>query len=145
MSSYCAARPTCVAALVVLALTVFGPVGCEGAARDGSEAGSPTAAEQSVGEKTAARRECRPDSPTDSIIANPAGITDKELVKRADNIFVGRVIGRVGRRSPAGNTSPLPETSFSVVVERNVSVKLSGTVTVRQAGGCDTRYGRSGS
>jgi hypothetical protein len=142
LSGFCAVRPIWMAVLVALAFTVFGLVGCEGAANDGSEAKSPTDPEQSAGEKTAARRECRPNGPTDSIIADPAGITDKELVKSADNIFVGRVIGKVDGGSPTENTSPLPETSFSVVVERNVRGTLSGTVTVRQAGGCDPRYGR---
>ena len=130
------------AALLVSGLVFFALLGCA-ANRGGADGES--SAEKEHRETTGdvpVRKECKPGGPTDSIIADPDGSMDKTLVRRADNIFVGRVIGRTGERGAARGGPPLPETSFAVEVERNVKNSLSGTVTVVQAGGCDPRYGR---
>lgn len=66
---------------------------------------------------------------------------DKKLVFGADNVFVGRVVQRVGSSEiapisgPAGPGSGIPQTQVSVEVQENVYGKLAGTVTVNQTGG----------
>jgi hypothetical protein len=98
--------------------------------------------EQTTGEKTSAQVDCRPGAPTDNIVSDPPYVNDKELVGFADNVFVGRVIKRVGYEPPSENTPSVPQTMFAVKVERNIKGSLSGTVVVAQDGGCDPRYGR---
>lgn len=130
------------AALLVSGLVFFALLGC--AANRGGADGESSAErkpEETTGNEPV-RRECEPGGPTDSIVADPDGGMDKTLVRRADNIFVGRVIEKTGERGAAKGGPPLPETYFAVEVERNVKNSLSGTVTVVQAGGCDPRYGR---
>jgi hypothetical protein len=63
------------------------------------------------------------------VVSDPEYISDEELVRLADNVFVGRVIKRVGYEPPSENTPPLPQTLFSVKVERNIKGSLSGTVS----------------
>jgi hypothetical protein len=64
----------------------------------------------------------------------------RRLVGFATNVFVGRVVGKIGSEGAAlsgpGNES-VPRTQFSVKVLENIEGKLSGTVTVSQTGGYD--------
>lgn len=93
-------------------------------------------------EQTTAQVDCRPGAPVDNVVSDPPSTDDEKLVAFADNVFVGRVIKRVGYEPPSENVPPLPQTLFSVRVEKNIKGSLSGTVVVAQVGGCDPRYGR---
>lgn len=126
-----------VALAVALAfgLVAAGLVGC-GQVPSGSDR------EQTTGERTSAQVDCRPGAPVDNVVSDPAYIDDEKLVDFADNVFVGRVIKRVGYEPPSENAPPLPQTLFAVKVEKNIKGSLSGTVVVVQDGGCDPRYGR---
>ncbi len=132
-----------VATLLALGLAFFALFGCGEAARnDADETSSVNLTRQeTTGAGEITKQECAPGESTGGVSAVPAGIVDKQLVRRADNIFVGRVIEKAEERSPAESGGPLPETAFAVKVERNVKGSLSGTVTVVQAGGCDPKYG----
>ena len=127
------------AAMLVSGLVFFALLGC--VANRGDEPSAGKKHQETTGDASV-RKECKPGGPTDSIIADPDGSVDKTLVRRADNIFVGRVIEKTDERGAAEGGPPLPETAFAVEVERNVKNSLSGIVTVVQAGGCDPRYGR---
>lgn len=62
----------------------------------------------------------------------------RKLAGRSDNIFVGTVVGNgVVDRDSRGGVYAL----FPVQVDENIKGNLTGTVTVRQAGGYDARYG----
>lgn len=87
-------------------------------------------------------KDCPPGAPTDNIIADPPRVSDEVLMDFADNVFVGRVVEKVGYVPPSEGVPPLPKTRFAVQVERNIKGSLSGTVVVVQEGGCDPRYGR---
>jgi hypothetical protein len=70
---------------------------------------------------------------------------EKKLVGWADNVFVGRVVGKVGAEgetfdAPKGAKLPeptpmIPKTQFAVEVEENIKGRLEGTVVVSQDGG----------
>ena len=66
---------------------------------------------------------------------------NRQLVGFADNVFVGRVMERVGSDSvknvgPAvEGAPPTPTTQFSVEVLQNIKGKLNDTVNVSQTGG----------
>ena len=98
--------------------------------------------ERTTAERTSAQVDCRPGAPVDNVVSDPPYIDDEKLVDFADNVFVGRVIERVGYEPPSENSPPLPQTLFAVKVEKNLKGSLSGTVVVAQDGGCDPRYGR---
>ena len=72
--------------------------------------------------------------------------TDEEqLVGFATNVFVGRVVEKVGAEGaplsgPGGEV--VPRTQFSVAVLRNIKGDLGGEVTVSQSGGYDKVEGR---
>jgi hypothetical protein len=70
---------------------------------------------------------------------------ERELVGFATNVFVGRVVGKVGAEGapvsgPQGDV--IPRTQFSVAVLNNIKGDLSGNVTVSQTGGYDKSVGR---
>ena len=65
-------------------------------------------------------------------MADPAGIPDEQLLRFADNVFVGRVIRQSGYEPPSKNFPPFPESLFAVEVEKSIKGSLSGTVTVVQ-------------
>jgi hypothetical protein len=110
-------------------------VGC-GQVPSGSDRG------QTTSERTSAQVDCRPGARVDNVVSDPPYIDDEKLVDFADNVFVGRVVKRVGYEPPSENAPPLPQTLFAVKVEKNIKGSLSGTVMVAQDGGCDPRYGR---
>jgi hypothetical protein len=110
-------------------------VGC-GQLPSGSDRG------QTTGERISRQAECRPGAPTDNVVSDPEYISDEDLLRFADNVFVGRVIEKVGYEPPSQNVPPLPQTLFAVKVEKNIKGSLSGTVVVAQDGGCDPRYDR---
>lgn len=71
---------------------------------------------------------------------------EKKLVGFADNVFVGRVVGKTGAKPfvasapdgtdpPTGDSTMIPRTQFAVQVLDNVKGDLKGTVTVSQEGG----------
>jgi hypothetical protein len=124
-----------IAVLLTVCLVAAGLVGCGQLATSSDR-------EQTSGEGTSPRADCRPGAPIDNVVSDPEYISDEELVRFADNVFVGRVIKRVGYEPPSENTPPLPQTLYSVKVEQNVKGSLSGTVVVVQDGGCDPRYDR---
>lgn len=72
--------------------------------------------------------------------------TDEEqLVGFATNVFVGRVVEKVGAEGaplsgPGGEV--VPRTQFSVAVLKNIKGDLGGEVTVSQTGGYDSVQGR---
>ena len=70
---------------------------------------------------------------------------ERQLVGFATNVFVGRVVGKVGAEG-ASLSGPgervMPRTQFSVAVLRNVKGDLGGKVTVSQTGGYDGSMGR---
>jgi hypothetical protein len=121
--------------LLTVWLVAAGLVGCGQLATSSDR-------EQTSGEGTSPRADCRPGAPIDNVVSDPEYISDEELVKFADNVFVGRVIKRVGYEPPSENTPPLPQTLYSVKVKENIKGSLSGTVVVVQDGGCDPRYDR---
>ena len=123
------------AAVITFGLIAASLVGC-GRAPSGSDP------EQTAGETTSSQVACRPGAPVDNVVSDPASIDDETLTAFADNVFVGRVIERVGHEPPSENAPPLPQTLFAVEVEQNIKGSLSGTVVVAQEGGCDPRYGR---
>ena len=130
------------AALLMLGLAAIGLIGLGQAGRNDAGDRSLVGSERTTGERTSSPQGCRPGAPVDNIVADPAGTDDRHLVRFADNVFVGRVVGRVGYRPPSESTSPLPQSLFAVKVEKNIKGSLSGTVVVVQEGGCDPRYGR---
>ncbi len=70
---------------------------------------------------------------------------ERQLVGFATNVFVGRVVGKVGAEGapvsgPQDNV--IPRTQFSVAVLNNVKGNLSGNVSVSQTGGYDKSVGR---
>jgi hypothetical protein len=69
-----------------------------------------------------------------------SGSDDSDLVGFADNVFVGRVEGRVGS-TKAESYGPMGRTQFSVEVLKNVKGKLEGAVTVSQQGTYDPERG----
>lgn len=89
--------------------------------------GEPT---MTYGTRNWAPKECK-----DWVIVEHAfsGSDDTDLVGFADNVFVGRVEGRVGTSGPSPG-SPWGNTRFSVGVLENVKGSLEGTVTVAQEG-----------
>ncbi len=131
---------TILALLLALGLA-WGLAGCAnmtqgGADREAQRQDSTTA------EPGSPARDCPPGAPTDSIVADPATVNDEKLVDFADNVFVGRVVEKVGYVPPDRGVPPLPQTEFAVEVQRNIKGSFSGTVVVVQKGGCDPRYGR---
>ncbi len=75
-------------------------------------------------------------------VAYPFDVKDERLlVGDADNVFVGRVVEKVGASGldsvgvPEQWDVPTPRTQFSVEVLNNVKGALQGTVTVSQDGG----------
>ena len=72
--------------------------------------------------------------------------TDEEqLVGFASNVFVGRVVGKVGAEgAPLSGPGDevVPRTQFSVAVLKNIKGDLRGEVTVSQTGGYDSVQGR---
>lgn len=128
------------AALVVL----LALAGCANMTQGGAQGeGTPSPErERTVTEGASPQEECPPGAPTDNIVADPASVSDKQLVDFADNVFVGRVVRKVGYEPPSEGMPPLPQTKFAVEVEENIKGSLSGTVVVVQEGGCDPRYGR---
>ena len=71
----------------------------------------------------------------------------RELVASADNVFVGRVVGRAGQASAptSARTVEIPQTQSAVRVVRNIKGDLRGTVTVNQYGGSvEAAGGRGG-
>ena len=72
--------------------------------------------------------------------------TDEEqLVGFATNVFVGRVVEKVGAEGaplsgPGGEV--VPRTQFSVAVLKDIKGDLGGEVTVSQTGGYDNAKGR---
>jgi hypothetical protein len=123
------------AVVLTLGLVAASLIGC-GQVRSGSDR------QHTSGEGTSAQVDCRPGAPVDNVVSDPPYIDDEKLVDFADNVFVGRVIERVGYEPPSENVPPLPQTLFAVRVEKNIKGSLSGTVVVAQVGGCDPRYGR---
>ena len=70
---------------------------------------------------------------------------ERQLVGFATNVFVGRVIGKVGAEgAPLSGPGErvMPRTQFSVAVLENVKGSLGGKVTVSQTGGYDESVGR---
>jgi hypothetical protein len=70
---------------------------------------------------------------------------ERQLVGFATNVFVGRVIGKVGAEgAPLSGPGDhvMPRTQFSVVVLRNIKGELDGKVRVSQSGGYDKSVGR---
>ena len=70
---------------------------------------------------------------------------ERQLVGFATNVFVGRVIGKVGAEGvPLSGPGDriMPRSQFSVAVLRNVKGDLGGKVTVSQTGGYDESVGR---
>nr|MDQ5818384.1 hypothetical protein [Actinomycetota bacterium] len=70
---------------------------------------------------------------------------ERQLVGSATNVFVGRVIGKVGAEgAPLSGPGErvVPRTQFSVVVLENIKGDLGGEVTVSQTGGYDKSVGR---
>ena len=70
---------------------------------------------------------------------------EKQLIGFATNVFVGRVVEKVGAEGaplsgPGGEV--LPRTQFSVTVLKNIKGDLGGRVTVSQTGGYDSAQGR---
>lgn len=63
---------------------------------------------------------------------------DRKLVGAADNVFVGKVIAQTGTKTNRLS----PQTQFSVEVLENIKGRLTGTVTVNQAGGYETIVGK---
>jgi hypothetical protein len=118
--------------------------GCANMAQRGGEGENRPSSDRqrTVSEESSPQEECPPDAPTDNIIADPASVSDRQLMEFADNVFVGRVVEKVGYEQPSQGMPPLPQTKFAVRVEENVKGSLSGTVVVVQEGGCDPRYGR---
>ncbi len=71
---------------------------------------------------------------------------EKQLVGFATNVFVGRVVEKVGAEGaplsgPGGEV--VPRTQFSVAVLENIKGDLGGKVTVSQTGGYDRPEGRT--
>jgi hypothetical protein len=70
---------------------------------------------------------------------------ERQLVGFATNVFVGRVIGKVGAEgAPLSGPGDqvLPRTQVSVAVLENIKGDLRGKVTVSQTGGYDKSVGR---
>lgn len=70
---------------------------------------------------------------------------ERQLVGFATNVFVGRVVGKVGAEgAPVSGPQDdvIPRTQFSVAVLNNIKGDLSGNVTVSQTGGYDKSVGR---
>ncbi len=70
---------------------------------------------------------------------------EKQLVGFATNVFVGRVVEKVGAEGaplsgPGGEV--VPRTQFSVAVLKNIKGDLGGGVTVSQTGGDESAEGR---
>lgn len=66
-------------------------------------------------------------------------VTDeRQLVGDADNVFIGRVLEKVGEEgAPVSGPGGVvfPQTQFAVQVQENIKGDLAGVVTVTQAGG----------
>ena len=70
---------------------------------------------------------------------------ERQLVGFATNVFVGRVIGKVGAEgAPLSGPGEqvMPRTQFYVAVLENIKGDLGGKVTVSQTGGYDKSLGR---
>lgn len=87
-------------------------------------------------------RDWAPGECRDWVIVERAfsGSDDTDLVGFADNVFVGRVVGRVGSSGPSPGR-PFGDTRFRVEVLGNVKGGLEGTVTVAQEGSRDPERG----
>jgi hypothetical protein len=96
-----------------------------------------------------APEECEPEAIVEHAFS---GSDDSDLVGFSDNVFVGRVEGRVGDEplesrvvpdpdGPEGPAPSTPQTQFSVEVLENVKGKLGGAVTVSQQGAYDPERG----
>ena len=71
---------------------------------------------------------------------------ERQLVGSATNVFVGRVIGKVGAEgAPLSGPGDrvMPRTQFSVAVLENIKGDLGGKVTVIQTGGYDKAVDRA--
>ena len=78
------------------------------------------------------------DGPANAEVSYEFDPADKrELVASADNVFVGRVVGRAGQAGAPTSTRTveIPQTQSTVRVVRNIKGYLRGTVTVNQYGG----------
>jgi hypothetical protein len=70
---------------------------------------------------------------------------ERQLVGFATNVFVGRVVGKVGTEgAPVSGPQAdvIPRAQFSVAVLNNIKGDLGGNVTVSQTGGYDKSVGR---
>jgi hypothetical protein len=71
---------------------------------------------------------------------------ERQLVGSATNVFVGRVIGKVGAEgAPLSGSGDqvIPRTQFSVAVLENIKGDLGGKVNVSQTGGYVKSLGRA--
>ena len=76
--------------------------------------GSTITSPRERGQRGVQEADCRPGAPIDNVVSDPEYISDEELVRFADNVFVGRVIKRVGNEPAAVREyAPLPQTLFS--------------------------------
>lgn len=113
-----------------------------GCAADGTPPEQPDAAAEAEATMSEATRSKAPEECGETVIVEHAfsGSDDSDLVGFADNVFVGRVVERVGS---AGATPARPwgSTRFSVEVLENVEGSLGGEVMVGQDGAYDEERG----
>lgn len=60
----------------------------------------------------------------------------REVVGFSDNVFLGKVIKKTGKKSLSG----YPETQFEVQVYENIKGELKGDIKINQSGGYDGKY-----
>ena len=130
--------------VVALALLVVGCGQQVGTGHHGDQASSGAEPKRTVGEEASIQTNCGPDAPTVVIGVDTSlnAADERRLVAVSDNVFLGRVLGKIRNVPLSENSPPLPTTEFAVKVEKNIKGSISGKVTVVQGGGCDPRYGR---
>lgn len=132
-------KATAVAVAVILAGA--GVAACSASGEDGANGQPQQASEQQASPRSAPPRVYHMET-LDAFDTSD----ERMLVGFADNVFVGRVGGRVGDEplegrvvpdpdSPEGAAPSTPQTQFSVEVLDNVKGQLNRTVTVSQTGG----------